>query len=152
MSEICSDRKIFASECLDLPLEAKLPTVSCSPQRVLSGLLEIVVPVRLRRRGVEARLVVGTVQPEPDPVLVRTLAEAHHWAAELRCGTPLGEIARSAGRDEAVIRKRIRLAFLAPKIQRAIIEGTLAPELTLRKILPLRIPQDWEDQARLFGF
>jgi len=110
----------------------------------------IAIPVKLRRRGVEAKLVVGTPQPAPDPVLARALLEAHRWAGALRAGTPLGQVARDTGRHEVIIRTRGQLAFLAPKIQVAIRDGTLPPEMTLKRILRRPIPLDWDAQARIF--
>jgi len=49
------------------------------------------------------------------------------------------------------IRTRAQLAFLSPKIQRAIVEGTLSPDLTLKRILARPIPLDWLHQERLYG-
>jgi DNA invertase Pin-like site-specific DNA recombinase len=118
---------------------------------LLPDLTHICAPVHLRRRGVEARLVVGTPVPEPDPVLLRSLADAHRWMAALRAGTPLSEIARLAGHHEVFIRTRGQLAFLSPKLQRAIRDGSIPPELTLRQILRRPIPLDWQEQDRLFG-
>lgn len=94
---------------------------------------------------------VGSPAPEPDPVLFRTLADAHRWVTELRAGTPLGDIARTAGHHDAFIRTRGQLAFLSPPLQLAIRDGTLSPEFTLRRMLRRPIPHDWEEQARLFG-
>jgi hypothetical protein len=84
------------------------------------------------------------------PTLLRTVRDAHRWTAALRDGTPIGEIAVEAGHDEVHIQTRAPFAFLSPRIQRAIVEGCLAPELTLRRILALDIPLDWTDQERLF--
>lgn len=93
----------------------------------------------------------GTPEPEPDPVLLRTLSDAHRWIAALRSGTPLAGIASKAGHHDAFIRTRAPLAFLSPKLQRAICDGTLRPELTLHRILQRPIPLDWQDQERLYG-
>lgn len=51
-------------------------------------------------------------------------------------------IAHKAGHHDAFIRTRASLAFLFPKIQRAICDGTLPPELTLHRILQRPIPLD----------
>ena len=122
------------------------------PARDLSpDLVQVCAPVHLRRRGVEARLAVGTPTPDPDPVLLRSLADAHRWAAALRAGTPLSEVARTAGHHEVFIRTRGQLAFLSPKIQRAIRDGSIPSDLTLRQILRRPIPLDWQEQDRLYG-
>lgn len=87
----------------------------------------------------------------PDAVLQRTLAEAHNWARALRAGISLTEIARETGRSEPYIRTRIPLAFLAPKLQAAILDGRQPADLSLAKLVRDGIPMDWADQARLFG-
>ena len=105
----------------------------------------------LRRRGVETRIIAGETLPRPDPVLQRTLAEAHLWARELRSGTSLTEIARKTGRSEPYIRTRIPLAFLAPKVQAAILDGRQPPDLSVAKLIRDDLPVDWAVQARMFG-
>lgn len=44
------------------------------------------VPLRLRRRGVEQKILIGDIKPEPNLVLVKCLADAHHWVALLKEG------------------------------------------------------------------
>ena len=112
---------------------------------------ETSAPVSLRRRGVEAKLVVGDPKPSPDPVLLRTLTEAHLWADALRTGTPIKAVAGEAGRHDVFIRTRGQLAFLSPKIQAAICAGTQPTEITLKRILARPVPLAWEVQERLYG-
>ena len=116
-----------------------------------SDLVELSAPVQLRRRGVEAKLVLGDPEPEPDPVLLRTLSDAHRWVACLRSGTPISKVARHARHKDAFIRTRGQLSFLSPRIQAAVRDGMLPPELTLRRILRRPIPLDWSEQERLYG-
>jgi DNA invertase Pin-like site-specific DNA recombinase len=104
----------------------------------------------LRRRGVETRIIAGETVPAPDEVLQRTLAEAHLWARALRRGTSLTEIARKTGRSEPYIRTRIPLAFLAPKLQAAILDGRQPAQLSVAQLIREDIPLDWAEQARLF--
>ncbi len=104
----------------------------------------------LRRRGVETRIIAGEAIPATDEVLQRTLAEAHLWARALRGCTSLTEIARETGRSEPYIRTRIPLAFLAPKLQAAILEGRQPVHLSVAQLLRDDIPMDWNQQARLF--
>jgi hypothetical protein len=101
---------------------------------------------------VETRIIAGAPEAEPDQVLVQRLAEAHRWVAELRAGLPLLEIARQAGHSGAYLRTRAQLAFLSPRIQAAILEGTQPPGLTLERIVRTGVPLDWAEQARIFGF
>jgi hypothetical protein len=46
----------------------------------------------------------------------------------------------------------IRLNYLAPDIQAAIIDGTQPSELTQHDILFSALPLDWEQQRHLLGF
>ena len=47
-------------------------------------------------------------------------------------------------------RRLLRLAFLAPDLQRAILAGRQPPGLTLKKLLEQRLPLLWSDQVRVF--
>lgn len=47
-------------------------------------------------------------------------------------------------------RKLVRLAFLAPDVQRAILNGSQSPRVTLARLLHEPIPTDWDDQRRAF--
>jgi DNA invertase Pin-like site-specific DNA recombinase len=113
--------------------------------------LAIEGPLTLRRRGVETRIVAGDRLPAPDRVLQRTLAEAHRWARALRAGTSLAEIASATGHSEPYIRTRIPLAFLAPKVQAAILDGRHPPDLSVARLLREGIPMDWTAQERLLA-
>lgn len=108
-------------------------------------------PFTLRRRGVETRLMSGQLEPRPDPTLQQNLARAHAWVAALRAGQSLAQIAASEGRSESAIRSRLTLAFLAPQIQRAILDGTLSPQWSTDAILRLNLPMDWDTQISALG-
>ena len=49
-------------------------------------------------------------------------------------------------------RRLMRLAFLAPDIQQAIIEGRQPPGLSVQQLLGREIPVAWADQRTIFGF
>jgi site-specific DNA recombinase len=122
------------------------------PVTVLSErLLRFSRPFALRRRGVETRIIAGELVPAPDEVLQRTLAEAHLWAGALRNGRSLTEIARETGHSEPYIRTRIPLAFLAPRVQAAILDGGQPANVSVAQLIRDGIPMDWTEQARLFG-
>ena len=108
-------------------------------------------PFAQRRRGVETRLISGQALPRPDPTLQKNLARAHVWANALRAGQSLAQIAKSEGRSESAIRGRLTLAFLAPEIQRAILNGTIAPHWSTDAILRLNLPADWHLQIQALG-
>ncbi|MEO9781630.1 MAG: recombinase family protein [Sedimentitalea sp.] len=114
--------------------------------------LQIEAPFALRRRGVEGKIVVGDREPEPDQTLLRALARAHVWTADLRTGKPLSKIALGTSHSESYIRTRAQLAFLSPAIQKAIFEGRQPSDLTLERIVRKPIPLEWDGQAKLYGF
>jgi site-specific DNA recombinase len=128
------------AQALSVPTEALAPDLLAFDQNFT-----------LRRRGVETRILAGTMLPAPDPVLIRTLAEAHVWATSLRAGTSLTEIAAATGHSEPYIRTRIPLAFLAPKVQAAILDGRQPADISLARLLRDDIPMDWSEQERLFA-
>jgi hypothetical protein len=44
-----------------------------------------------------------------------------------------------------------QLAFLSPRVQAAIQDGTLPPDLTLMRLLSTPVPLDWDAQEKLYG-
>ena len=53
--------------------------------------------------------------------------------------------------DTPYRRRLVRLAFLAPEIQRAIVEGRQSAGLTLAQLLKGPMPLDWPQQAVQIG-
>src|SRR5262249_30281534 len=79
------------------------------------------IPMEMRRRGVELRLVVeghDARASKADPALLKAVACAHRWFDDLVCGraASLDEIATRAGVTARYVRRVIRLTFLAPMI------------------------------------
>jgi site-specific DNA recombinase len=122
------------------------------PDEIEPSVLHIQAPFELRRRGVEGKIVAGDREPEPDRTMLRALARAHTWTADLRRGKSLNDIATATSHSESYVRTRAQLAFLSPAIQKAILDGRHPPELTLEKIIRKPIPLDWDMQARIYGF
>jgi site-specific DNA recombinase len=115
--------------------------------------ISIEVPIKFRRRGVEAKLVVLSGHPaasEPDANLVKALARAHEWWGRIARGEArgIGDIARAEGFNRAYITRFLCLAFLAPEITKAILEGRQSTELTAKRLITsaLKSPLLWADQ------
>jgi hypothetical protein len=122
------------------------------PEALRPEASSLTAPFALRRRGIETKIIAGTQVPATDPTLVRMLSKAHRWMQALQDGTALTEIARSDGHAESYVSTRIPLAFLSPRIQAAILDGTQPRDLSVERILRLGIPLDWSEQERVFGF
>lgn len=137
---------------LELHTAALAEDIGLVEADLAEGLGKITASLHLRRRGIEAKLIIGTPAPRPDPVLLKALGAAHCWMEELRSGETLRAIASRAGLDEAVLRKRGQLAFLSPRIQTAVLSGTQPCTLTLERMIQDPPPLDWNDQERLYGF
>jgi site-specific DNA recombinase len=118
------------------------------------GAITIEVPVRFRRRGVEAKLVVlerEHADSQPDANLVKALVRAHEWFGEIVRGEAegIGAIARAEGLDRAYVTRLVCLAFLAPETTKDILEGRHPTEMTAKKLIrsSLRIPLLWVNQT-----
>jgi len=121
------------------------------------GLIEFTVPKVLKRRGVEAKLVVSTAQGEiaaPDENSIAMLVRAHRWLDQLAKGEigSAREISRREKIDTSEISRIIRLAFLAPDIVEAVLAGRQPVELTPRHLMRGELPLEWHRQRRLLGF
>jgi site-specific DNA recombinase len=139
---------------ITLRLQAKAlgEALGLQPDAIDPAAVTINAPFALRRRGVEGKIIVGDREPQSDRTMLRALAQAHAWVADLRKGRPLGDIAASTGHSESYIRTRAQLAYLAPAIQGAILDGRQPADLTLERIIRKPVPLDWDIQARLYGF
>lgn len=118
----------------------------------------LIVPVHLRRRGVEAKLVLAAEPGQsrrPDTKLVALLADAHRWVDDLAKGAvaSVRGIAARYNRDPGEVSRTLPLAFLAPDIVEAILEGRQPVELTPRHLKRIGVlPIRWQDQRRRLGF
>jgi DNA invertase Pin-like site-specific DNA recombinase len=92
-------------------------------------------------------------EPEPKLVLVHAIARAHTWMRLLTDGSydSVEELSVSINLNPKVVRKAIRIAFLAPDITEAILNGSQPVSLTfaqLQKTLPL----SWAEQREVLDF
>jgi site-specific DNA recombinase len=114
------------------------------------------IPMRIKRRGVEARLIIGDNAPTHiDPTLLRAIARAQTWLTEFLSGSvpSMAAIAKRNRVDTSALSRMLSLAFLAPDIIEAIIAGRQPADLTTQKLLrDVTIPLDWAEQKRALGF
>ena len=115
------------------------------------------IPLQLKRRGAELRLIVPdahTPRPKVDLALLKVVGRARRWFDQLASGraTSLAAIASQEGISVRYVGRLIRLAFLAPPLVEVIAQGRQPAELTAemlsrRMVLPL----DWEMQKQLLA-
>ena len=89
-----------------------------------------------------------------DPVLSRGLGQAHQLVAAMKAapGMSLDELARARGTRDSYVRRLLRLAFLAPDIQNAILDGRQPIGINLQALMQIDIPLGWDEQRRTLGF
>jgi hypothetical protein len=115
------------------------------------------VPLQMKRRGVEVRMVLeGASNPSRiDLPLLKAVARARRWSDELLSGR-FGRLANSRagkGLKTDSVRRLIRLAVLSSRIVETIVEGRQGPDLTVigltrRLVLPLL----WSAQEQTLRF
>lgn len=112
------------------------------------------IPMQMRRRGVEMRMVIESpdVPSNIDQALIKAVAKAHKWFSELSSGKvkSITEIAIREKVDKGYISHIINLAFLAPAVIEKIVAGKqpihLTPERLIKKI---EIPIGWTEQMEI---
>ena len=84
-------------------------------------------------------------------ILIEALRDAHRWLDELLSDPrlTLELIASREGKTERSIRMTLSLAFLAPEIVKAVVEGRLPRGFGLKRLVDL--PMAWPDQWRALG-
>jgi len=108
----------------------------------------IAIPIHLPLRGGIARIAAGLPdKARPDPVLIAALRKAHamlDWPGAL----PSLKAAPASAYD----RRILRLALLAPDIQRDILAGRQPARFNLALFMSRDIPLEWDAQRRLLGW
>ena len=114
-------------------------------------------PIAVRRRGAETKMVLRLGdhgQAEPDETMIRAVARARRWMIELVDGVhgSVVQLADAYATNANYVAKHLPLAFLAPSVVDAILEGRQPVELTTWDLMNrIDIPLDWGDQARRLG-
>jgi hypothetical protein len=115
------------------------PEPESSAEPADEALIREHIPLHIRRRGVETRLVIeGVDEPgaPPDPTLLKALARAHRWWEDLRTERyqSLRELADAYETDGRYVARVLRLAFLPADMARTVLSGkTRSP--VLRELL-----------------
>lgn len=119
---------------------------------------EIEIPIALKRRGVERKIIVQGLAgnpARPDTLLCALIAKAIAWLEQLASGNPptLSSIAKQENLSVGDVSRTLQLAFLAPDIIEAILAGRHPKEMTATKLKRLpELPISWPAQHHLLGF
>ena len=111
--------------------------------------LELNMSAELRRLGKEKRLIVAAHMPKfnPDSALIKVVVRAHDWFEMLknRKVESISDLARIENVQRTYPSRIIPLAFLAPDITEAILEGRQPIDLTLDRLMTaMPLPLAWD--------
>ncbi|MDC8755192.1 recombinase family protein [Erythrobacter sp. sf7] len=110
--------------------------------------ITVSLPILFAPRGSRTLVLAANSRPrQPDPVLISALRKAHAMLRTKR-GLPMIDSAPRSPYDRAIL----RLAFLAPDIQRAILEGRQPTHLNLEWFKGIDVPLAWSKQREMLGF
>jgi site-specific DNA recombinase len=116
------------------------------------------IPMHMKRRGVEARIIVesGAIVPvKADPILLKEVARARRCFDALVSGAvrSVEALAAIEGVSDRYISSLLPLAFLAPDIVEAIVGGTQPVDLTAKMLIRrIDLPTAWQGQRLALGF
>jgi site-specific DNA recombinase len=95
---------------------------------------------------------IGSQEETRNQGLIQSIARARAWLRSLSDGTcaSVEQLAENISLHPKVVRQALRLAFLAPEITSAILEGRQSATLSLAQI-PKVLPLSWSEQRRLLS-
>ncbi len=135
-----------------------LPIPSGRGAGVTAVSLSRFVPMKMKRRGVELRIILEGKDDAPrkvDPALLKAIARANRWFEELASGRvrSLAEIARREGIKKRYVERVARFAFVAPRVVDAVADGRGPTGVNLQMLMTGRVELalDWRDQERHFS-
>ncbi|NNC64616.1 MAG: hypothetical protein HKN84_07505 [Gammaproteobacteria bacterium] len=115
------------------------------------------VPCRLARRGEQLRIIIESSEStsKPDAALIKLLQRANRWRlrAEAEEGASMEVLAKEQGVTPSYFARIVRLAYLAPDIVEAIVDGKQPATLTATKLARVYdLPIEWPAQRHRLGF
>ena len=123
-----------------------------------TDVIVLTIAARLARIGQGTRLIVDATtqgKARPSAVLIKLIARAHILAQRLHDQDvpSIADLADGEGVSASYATRLLRLAWLAPDITLAILNGRQPPGLTADKLIRMGpLPIDWDGQRRALGF
>ena len=122
--------------------------------------LSLTHPVELRRAGKQVRMVIDHTDPfappaKPDRALIRAIVNAQRFNEQLLRGgaDKFGDLAKSEKLHRSYYSQVLRLAYLAPDITAAILDGRQPAGLTATMLIEHpKLPLSWHEQRTALGF
>lgn len=152
------ERIVVSAKMIELSLSAAamaaLATGGNGQDEPTDGAIQIATTMAPRGRAQILMPSDGVQQARPDRAMLKAIARAHDLRTRLDAGgeVSLQGLATQEGCTRPYISSLVRLAYLAPDITQAILDGRQPPHLTLGDLLERDIPLDWAEQRRAFGF
>jgi site-specific DNA recombinase len=133
--------------------EGGVPAPSLPTDPGNESLITLTVPARLRRVGMETRLLIegDDKARAPDRNLVRLVAQAHRFREMVLRGDGkrIADLAQEAGVGDSYFSRILRLGFLAPDLTAAILRGDHPVTLTANQLsMCTRLRHAWTEQRR----
>lgn len=102
---------------------------------------------------VDSGEIISVARTEPRPALIQALAQGEFWRSKLAESpeSSLAELLKPYRIKTEYVRRLLNLAYLAPEIKRAIMQGSQPPMVRVQDLLNVRV-MDWEEQRRELGF
>jgi site-specific DNA recombinase len=118
----------------------------------------LTIEMKLKRCGGEMRLIIpggDAIDQRRRPVssLIKAVSRASDWVRRMEVGEckHQRDLAKATKLEPRYINSILRVAFLAPEITEAIIDGRQPPDLTLGSLTGV-LPMSWQQQKRLISF
>jgi ParB-like chromosome segregation protein Spo0J len=120
--------------------------------------IEHVITAKIATRAGQTKIIIkpmGDLQGGVDPTLIRAIERAQTWFKRLVSGnaTSIQGIADAENLSSNYVMRLLRLAFLAPDIVEAIVDGHQPLGLSVKKLTNSKtLPTEWAKQRQRFGF
>jgi len=119
----------------------------------------LVLAIKLGRNGIGYAMTTpdgksALTARKPNQLLLRNLTQAFEWRTLLLEGNghSVQSIATANNCDQRYVRKLLQLAYLAPDIVEAIMDGRQPETLQLNQLTDGQLPLDWVSQRAILGF
>jgi hypothetical protein len=110
--------------------------------------LRLIVPIRVQLRGGRTAVVgSGSIEARHDRAMIKALRAAHALLGNASREAQVIDVAP----ETPYLRRIIKLAFLAPDLQRMILDGRQPDWLTLERLTRGEFPIGWNQQRTIFG-